>query len=64
MFKKIDTQGITFLEVLDGSDEWYFGTDYFHGDLYEAEEIFKMGQDDKNYAQWSKVAFNLKMSTL
>mgnify|MGYP001088810558 CR=1 FL=1 len=43
LFKKIDTQGITYLETLSGSREWYWGTDYIHGDLYEAEELFRDG---------------------
>ena len=43
LFKKIDTQGITYLELLSGSREWYWGTDYIHGDLYEAEELFRDG---------------------
>lgn len=43
LFKKIDTRGITYLETLSGSREWYWGTDYIHGDLYEAEELFRDG---------------------
>lgn len=39
--KKIDTHGITNIEPLDGSCEWYWGTDYTHGDLYEAEELYR-----------------------
>ena len=41
--KKIRTNGITYLENLDTSSEWYLGTDYACGDLYEAEEVFLMG---------------------
>lgn len=42
--KRIETQGITYIEPLDGScGEWYWGTDYVHGDLYEAEELFQDG---------------------
>lgn len=41
--KRIDTQGITYIEPLDGSHEWYWGTDYASGDLYEAEEAFRQG---------------------
>lgn len=41
--KKIETQGITYIEPLDGSREWYWGTDYASGDLYEAEELFRQG---------------------
>lgn len=41
--KKIATHGITYIEPLDGSCEWYWGTDYTHGDLYEAEELYQNG---------------------
>lgn len=41
--KQIETQGITYLEPLKGSQHWYWGTDYMSGDLYEAEELFRMG---------------------
>lgn len=41
--KKIETQGITYIEPLEGSTDWYWGTDYTSGDLYEAEELFKQG---------------------
>lgn len=40
--KEIKTGGITHIEPLDGSPCWYWGTDYTHGDLYEAEELFKL----------------------
>lgn len=46
--KKIDIQGITYIESLAGSSEWYWGSDYIHGDLYEAEELFKMGHKVKS----------------
>ena len=36
--------GTTNMELVrSGTDEWYWSTDYVHGDLYEAEELFKMG---------------------
>lgn len=42
--KIIDLHGITNMELVrGGTDEWYWSTDYVHGDLYEAEELFKMG---------------------
>lgn len=42
--KTIDLHGITHMEpVWGGTDEWYWSTDYIHGDLYEAEELFRMG---------------------
>lgn len=44
--KTIDTGGITYIELVPyGTDEWYYGISYEHGDLYEAEEIFKAGHD-------------------
>ena len=42
-FKQINTQGITCLEPLTGCNEWYWGMDYTHGDLHEAEELFRDG---------------------
>ena len=42
--KTIDLHGITNMELVrGGTDEWYWSTDYIHGDLYEAEELFRMG---------------------
>lgn len=38
--KTINTQGIAYLERLEGTPKWYWGTNYIHGDLYEAEELF------------------------
>ena len=42
--KVINTNGITYLEKFDTSEEWYWGTDYACGDLYEAEDVFLMGK--------------------
>ena len=40
----IDIHGITNMELLrGGNNEWYWATDYIHGDLYEAEELFRDG---------------------
>ena len=40
----IDLQGMTNMELVrGGTDEWNWSTDYIHGDLYEAEELFRMG---------------------
>lgn len=39
----IDTGGITALALMEGSEDWYWGTDYTGGDLYEAEELFRSG---------------------
>ena len=41
--KRIGRNGITNLEPLQGSGEWYWGADYASGDLYEAEELFHSG---------------------
>ena len=47
--KRIITNGITNLEPLPGSSEWYWGADYASNDLYEAEELFRSGHlIDKN----------------
>ncbi len=44
--KTLDTHGITHIEqVPGGTADWYFGISYEHGDLYEAEEIFKTGRE-------------------
>lgn len=39
MMKIIETHGI-WVEPLEGSSKWYWGSDYVQGDLYEAEELF------------------------
>jgi hypothetical protein len=42
--KAIDIHGMTNMELVRGeTDEWYLATDYIHGDLYEAEELFRQG---------------------
>ena len=42
--KTIETDGITYIKPVPGATgEWYFGMGYEHGDLYEAEELFRMG---------------------
>ena len=43
--KTLDIGGITYIELLHGTDEWYYGISYEHGDLYEAEEIYKAGYE-------------------
>lgn len=41
---EIETGGITYIEPVPGAtSEWYFGIDYDHGDLFEAEELFRDG---------------------
>ncbi len=42
--KIIETNGIVYIERLAESSQWYFGTDYSCGDLYEAEEVYKNGE--------------------
>ena len=40
----IDLQGMTNMELVrGGTDDWYWSTDYILGDLYDAEELFRMG---------------------
>ena len=47
--KSIDIRGIPNMELMrGGTDEWYWGTDYIHGDLYEAEELFRDGHPVKS----------------
>lgn len=42
--KAIDIHGMTNMELVrGGTNEWYWPTDYIHGDLYEAEELFRQG---------------------
>ena len=41
--KEIRTNGIVGLQQVPGSGEWLWGSDYTHGDLFEAEELFRMG---------------------
>ena len=45
--KIIETKGITYLQELNHSEEWYWGTDYSMGDLYEAEEVYNSGETFK-----------------
>lgn len=42
--KRIVPNGITNLEPLQGSGEWYWGANYASGDLHEAEELFRSGR--------------------
>ena len=39
--KHIITKGISYLEPLPGSSEWYWGMDYTGGDLYEAGNLYR-----------------------
>ena len=40
--KRIDTQGVTYIEPIGGGG-WYFGMTTPNGDLYEAEELYRDG---------------------
>lgn len=51
--KKICTYGIPYIEPLNGSGGWYWGSDYTHGDLYEAEELFR----DNHPVRCSRLVF-------
>lgn len=47
--KRIDIRGMTNMELVrGGTDEWYWATDYIHGDLYEAQEMFRDGHPVKS----------------
>lgn len=46
--KKLNLQGITYIELLEGSHEWYWGSDYTEGDLYEAEELYRSNHSIKS----------------
>ena len=38
--KNIDIHGMTNMELVrGGTNEWYWATDYIHGDLSEEEEL-------------------------
>ena len=40
----VDIRGMTSMELVrGGTGEWYWVTDYIHGDLYEVEELFRQG---------------------
>lgn len=41
--KVIETNGISYIELLAENSQWYCGTDYPCGDLYEAEEVYRDG---------------------
>jgi len=41
--KQIDLNGITNLQPVCGTHEWYWSMDYTGGDLYEAQELFQKG---------------------
>lgn len=43
----IETNGITYIELLAENSQWYCGTDYSCGDLYEAEEVYRSGNKFK-----------------
>ncbi len=44
----VDTNGISNIAPVPGAtSEWYYGIDYEHGDLYEAEELFRRGNTIK-----------------
>lgn len=47
--KKINTKGITYLSLINGTDKWYWGYDYSLGDLCEAEnEYYKTKKIESN----------------
>ena len=44
MIREIKTGGVACLTPLAGSGVWTWGTDYTSGDLYEAEELYRLGR--------------------
>ena len=40
--EKIRTDGISYMEILPGS-QWYWGSDYTGGDLFEAYDLYRCG---------------------
>ena len=38
--KHLNTFGISYFQLLEGSHEWYWGTNHTGGDLYEASELY------------------------
>ena len=56
--KSINTKGITYLEKLEGATKWYWGTDYIHGDLYEAEELFNNNYGS-DFQGWQIIMVNI-----
>lgn len=45
MIREIRLDGIGYLEPVEGTAAWYCGSDYVHGDLYEAEELYNDGHE-------------------
>lgn len=43
--KIINLNGINNIELVEGTNQWYWATDYCFGDLYEAEELFNEGHE-------------------
>ena len=41
--KIINLNGMNNIDLVEGTNQWYWATDYCSGDLYEAEELFKEG---------------------
>ena len=63
MIREIRLGGIGCLETIEGTDEWYCGSDYVHGDLYEAEELYQDGHEiDANrlYQEGTDVPLSLE----
>lgn len=46
--KTIETNGITSIELLAENSDWYCGTDFACGDLYEAEEVYRENGNVRN----------------
>ena len=45
MLPVVSTGSVRYLRPLHGAGDWFWGMDYTDGDLYEAEELWKLGHD-------------------
>lgn len=52
-WKYINTNGIEEMSLLDGTAEWYWGMDWVHGDLYEAQELY----ENQHHIQQNRLIF-------
>ena len=42
--KEIILNGLTNLEMMKGTEQWYWSMDYTNGDLYEAQKLYQKGE--------------------
>lgn len=48
--KQIITNVITYLDALRGSETWYWGMDYTHGDLYENDQVWESSHARRTFS--------------